>query len=194
MKTVKLIDVLFGGDHTPESLEQEPLRPAQALKTAFALLTRGNTAVASSLTECIADTRDYFSSRSEMLDRRGLQYSAEAEPWLWVIAAVEAAQSEGYLRDIAPDCSAEEFASAVKAVLDGAGIEFSPDKVAFDSHRNPAVWAEKFNEYAGQSGITLYFIDLYSEGPVMGAALIADYAEAAEAAAMAGVVVTSRPV
>ena len=38
-----------------------------------------------------------------------------------------------------------------------------------------------------------YFVDLYSKDLVMGAALIADYAEAAETAGFAGLKITSRP-
>ena len=63
----------------------------------------------------------------------------------------------------------------------------------FDPHKNLDAWARQFNEYAGQSGITLCFIDLYGDSRIMGVARMADYAEAAEIAGYAGVTVTSRP-
>ena len=190
---MRLTDFFFCGGNTDPLDTEEPPSPAEALIAAFAMLTGYDPAVADSVGECLADTKGYYASRGEILDRRGLQYSPEAEPWLCVIAAVEAALEEGFLREVKRNCSPIEFADAVKAALDGADVEFSLKNLRFDPQKSPAEWTELFNEYAGQSGVTLYYIDLYGDGLVMGAAWIADYAEAAEIAALAGIRITSRP-
>ena len=72
-------------------------------------------------------------------------------------------------------------------------IAFSGQFVALDELRNFSGWGARVGIYAGQSGITLCFVDLYGDDRVMGAARIADYAEAAEIAGYAGVKITSRP-
>ncbi len=190
---MKLIELLLSGGDLPETAAEEFMQPSEALKTSFGMLTCQNEAVAADIAGCLADTRDYFSSRGELLDRFGLKYSSEAEPWLCVIAAVGSAVTEGYMRLMDAGCSADEFTSALREVLRAAGMVFSFDRLCFDPKKDLASWAALFNEYAGQSGITLYFIDLYGEAAAMGASRIADYAEAAGIAALAGLKVTCRP-
>lgn len=190
---MKLTDLFHLHDAEPDVMQDEPMKPEEALQSAFALLTHGNEAVAAAIADCTSDTRDYFSARGEILERRGLQYSTEAEPWLRVIAAVESCLENGWLIEIHPGCSPAEFIGSLKKLLAAAGIVFSPDKLVFDAQKSLAAWTGQFNEYAGQSGITLYFVDLYGAGTVMGAAGIADYAEAAGIAGFAGVKITSRP-
>ncbi len=193
MNDVKLMD-LFRPERTDADDERdEPMNPADALVSAFARLTRGDAAVLSDISECLADTAGYFSSRKEMLDGRGLRYSAEAEPWLCVVAAVGSALKSGYLQELRTDCTADAFVSALTMALAAAKIEFSPHRLVFDPQKDIGAWAAQFNEYAGQSGITLYFVELYGESRVMGAARLVDYAEAAESAGFAGVKITSRP-
>ena len=190
---MKLIDLFLGGENQAKSFPDEPMNPADALKKSFGLLSGGNEKVTATIADCLSDTRKYYSSHSEWLEKHGLQYSAEAEPWLCVIAAVESCVANGLLHELKSDCTADEFITALKAALRSAGIVFSPANLTFDSQKSLAAWTRQFNEYAGQSGITLYFVDLYSEELVMGAALIADYAEAAETAGFAGLKITSRP-
>ena len=176
-----------------EDVQEEPVTPEAALRSAFGWLTHGDEAVAAAISECLTDTRGYYSAHGEILERRGLQYSPEAEPWLRVIAAVEACLANGFLTGLAPDCSSDELLDAVRKTLAASEIVFSPDKLVFDTKKSLAAWTGLFNEYAGQSGITLYFVDLYDGSAVMGAAGIADYAEAAETAGFAGVKITCRP-
>ncbi|MBQ9901093.1 MAG: hypothetical protein IJM51_01715 [Clostridia bacterium] len=177
----------------PEVIQEEPIAPEDALRTVFGLLTQGNEAVAGAVSDCIADTRGYFSAREDILEGRGLQYSPEAEPWLRVIAAAEACEERGFLVRLDAGCSPAAFTEAVRKVLKASGIVFSVDRLVFDKEKNLAAWTGLFNEYAGQSGITLYFVELYGEGAVMGVSEIADYAEAAETAGFAGLKITCRP-
>ncbi len=190
---IKLIDLFHIEMAGEPAAAQEPMKPDEALKAAFGILTRQDQSVASEIDECIADTNGFYASRQDILDRRNMKYSPEAEPWLCVIATVEAAAGRGFLRELNADCTAGEFAIALKAVLKAAEIDFSPDRLTFDTQKSLAAWTRQFNEYAGQSGITLYFVDLYSENKVMGAAGISDYAEAAEIAGFAGVRINCRP-
>lgn len=190
---MKLID-LFHIERTDEPVAaEEPPSAEEALAAAFALLTGNDPAVADRLNDCVTDTEKYYSGRSDILERRGLKYSDEARPWLCVIAAVEAAMEKGYLRELHVGCSADDFSKALNSLLDAAGIVFSTQKIRFDPRKGLEAWSGLFNEYAGQSGITLCFIDLYGDSRVMGVARIADYAEAAETAGYAGVTITSRP-
>ena len=190
---LKLIDMFRPEGAGEASAAEEPMKPADALKTTFRILTRGDARVAAAVEECLADTAGYYSTRKSILERRNMKYSQEAEPWLCVIAAIDAAAERGYLCELNADCTPEEYAASLKSVLQAAEIVFSPDRLTFDSQKNLAAWTRIFNEYAGQSGITLYFVDLYGESRVMGAARIADYAEAAEIAGFAGVKITCRP-
>ena len=172
---------------------EEPIQPSEALSEAFAILSRNDLTVAETLADCIANTKKYFAAHGEVLERRGLQYSEEACPWLRVIAAVQSAMDKGYLCELYADCSMEDFICAVKFLLDRAGIVFSTDQIRFDPQKNLAAWVRQFNGYAGQSGITLLFIDLYSDSRTMGVAYIADYVETVEMAGYAGVKITCRP-
>ena len=190
---MKLTELFHLNEAPPEVIQEQPVAPEQALNEAFALLTHGNGAVARAISDCVSDTGKYFSARGEILERHGLEYSTEAEPWLRVIAAVEACMAEGFLRELPHDCSPAAFSDAVRESLSASGITFSLDRLDFDAQKNLAAWTRLFNEYAGQSGITLYFVELYGEGAVMGAAGIADYAGAAEIAGFAGVKITCRP-
>ena len=193
---MKLID-LFHLEFAEESqTPEESITPADALLKAFGALTCGSQYVKDTVSDCLADTQEFYNSRKEwkeVLEKRGLNYSSEAEPWLCVIAAVESAIQKGYLQELRPHCSPDEFVLSLKKALAAAEIRFSPDRLTFDTQKSLAEWARQFNEYAGQSGITLYFIELYGESRVMGAARIADYAEAAEIAGFAGVKITCRP-
>lgn len=195
---MRLFDLFFSGNFSGNSessaAKESPLAPAQAAKTAFEKLTGGKGAIAEAVRSCASDTEAYFRTHPAILARRGMHYSPEAEPWLLVIAAVEAAEDNGFLRELDAGCPAEEFTAALQAVLAGRGIEFSLKNILFDSKMNLTAWVERFNEYAGQSGITLYFVDLYGSRAPMGASTIADYAEAAEIAGSAGIAITSRPV
>lgn len=190
---MKLAELFHPDRRKSAPLQEEPMTPEAALQSAFGLLTHGNEAVAAVISDCLDDTRGYYSGREDILERRGLRYSPETEPWLRVIAAVESCLANGFLTQLAPDGSPAAFAAEVRKVLAASGIAFSPDKLVFDPQKSLAVWTGQFNEYAGQSGITLYFVELYDGSNVMGAARIADYAEAAEMAGFAGVIVTSRP-
>lgn len=190
---MKLIE-LFNLERKEEPVpSEEPMPPAEALSAAFAILTRHDKTVSREIEACVADTEKYYSDRGEVLERRGLCYSKESSPWLCVIAAVEAAAKEGHLREVSADCSADVFSGALKGLLAASGMVFSIDKIKFDDQKNLNFWVRQFNEYAGQSGITLYFVDLYTDACAMGVARIADYAEAAEIAGYAGVKITCRP-
>lgn len=190
---MKLTELFHLEQQEKPAVPEEPMRPQEALSAAFGLLTRNDITVLKTLDECFADTQKFCLAHMDMLDRRGLQYSDEAAPWLRVIAAVGAALEQGYLRELHADCRPEEFTDALKALLVTEKIVFSTDRMRFDPHKNLDAWARQFNEYAGQSGITLCFIDLYGDSRIMGVARMADYAEAAEIAGYAGVTVTSRP-
>lgn len=172
---------------------EEPMSSTEALSTAFGILTRHDTVVADAIAECLTDTEAYCLTHNDILERRGLCYAEEAVPWLRVIAAVESAVKQGYLRELKGDCEPDSFAAEVRKSLVAAGIDYPVDGIRFDNAKSLAAWARQFNEYAGQSGITLCFVDLYGDDRVMGAARIADYAEAAEIAGYAGVKITSRP-
>lgn len=188
---------LFHLSETEPAVAPEEMPPEEALRSAFSLLTRGNEtgakAVADAISDCLEDTRRYYAAREEILEQRGLQYSTEAEPWLCVIAAAEACVAEGFLIELPSDCSSVDFVRAVKALLKASGIDFSTDRLNFDTQKNLAAWAGLFNEYAGQSGLTLFFVELYDDRAAMGVCPIADYAEAAETAGLAGVKITCRP-
>ena len=190
---MRLIDLFHIERDEITDLPDEPMNPADALREAFGILTRRDEAVMRDVSECLAGTELYFSSIGELLERRGLNYSADAEPWLCVVGAVESALRAGYLKELRPGCSPDEFAAALKEALAAVKIGFSPDKLLFVPQKGLEAWSSQFNEYAGQSGITLYFVEMYGESKVMGAARIEDYAEAAEAAGYAGVKITSRP-
>ena len=86
-------------------VQEEPMTHDAALQSAFGLLTQGNEAVSADISHCLADTRGYYASREEILERRGLQYTPETEPWLRVIAAAESCLANGFLTQLAPDCS-----------------------------------------------------------------------------------------
>lgn len=190
---IKLTE-LFSARRTEEMPESvETLDPEQALITSFGILTRGNGYVISNIAECLADTEKFYSAHEDILTRREMKYSPEVKPWLCVIAAVEASAEKGFMREIGVDCTADEFGDALKTVLEAAGIRFSDSVLVPDRQKSLTAWVRQFNQYAGQFGVTLYFVDLYGENLAMGAAGMSDYAEAAEIAGFAGVRVTCRP-
>lgn len=190
---MKLIDLFSLPNDKENAVPDEPIAPSDALMEVFDILTRGDKHVASAISACIADTEGYYASREEILDRHGLRYSPEAAPWLCVVAAVDAATQRGYLAELRPDCSPDDFIASLRGLLASADLTFSPDRLRLDPKKGLSGWIARFNEYAGQSGITLYGIEMYNGNPVIGAAGIADYAEAAETAGFAGVQITCRP-
>lgn len=180
-----------------EPIEQEePEHPrtfGEALGQAFDILCRGDQTVAQNIADCLADTKGYCAGREQALDARGLVYREEAEPWLQFIAAVSAAEQAGYLCEIDRRADEDTFRKALEKILKAAGIVFSLRNLPFERINNIPGRIAQFNEYAGQSGITIYCLDTESGCFVLGAARIADYAEAAQIAAEAGIRITSRP-
>lgn len=179
---MKLWDLLTGGSETPPVLPFD-----QALTEIFTLLCHGNRAVANEIADCLRDTQAYCQTHNALFDRRGLRYNPSAEPWLQWIAAADAALSAGYLTELAADSGEAAFRAAVSRVLQTNHISFSLERITFDSRQKIPGWAAHFNEYAGQSGITLYAIDTDSDSYVMGAAELADYAAAADMAERVGI-------
>lgn len=163
------------------------------LMGAIHLLCRGDSAVMNGLRSCLDDTAGYCRTHTDRLDKRGLQYVPEAEAWLQLVAAVELLLNGGYAVELAENADANAFGTALEAILDRNGTPFSLDRLTFDPQKNIPDWTVQFNEYAGQSGITLYAIDIDSGSFVLGAAHMADYALAADIASEAGIRIVSRP-
>ena len=187
---MKLFDLLTGSTASAPKIEW---RFSEALTEVFATLCHGDPSVTDEIAACLSDTKTYCETHKEAFDERGLTYNADAETWLQLIAAVDAAGNAGYLWELDWKEGSEKFRSALEAVLQASGLTFSTERLAFDGTKNIPDWAAQFNQYAGQSGITLYFIDIDSDSYVMGTALMADYASAAEIASSVGIHISSRP-
>ena len=179
---MKLWDLLTGGCEAPPVPSFE-----EALTEIFTLLCHGDRAVSGEISDCLRDTQAYCQTHIALFDRRGLQYNPSAEPWLQWIAAVDAALAAGCLTELDPSGGEAAFRAAVSRVLQVNHITFSLERLTFDSRQKIPGWAAHFNEYAGQSGITLYAIDIDSNSYVMGAAELADYAAAADMAERVGI-------
>ena len=185
---MRLIDLFTsgksGGTEPPKSF-------GEALTLSFDILCHGDREVAAEVAQCIADTKSYCEKNAGEFDKRGLVYNEDAEPWLQLIAAVNFALSKHYLFELDFKEGASEFRSALGNILKANGIDFSLERLTFDENKNIPGWVAQFNEYAGQSGITIYCIDIDSDSYVTGAAKIAEYACAAEIASSAGIKVSS---
>ncbi len=140
----------------------------------------------------IADTENYCEVHKETYDARGLHYNKDAERWLQLIAATEAAMQARYLRELDGKGDAAAFRSACFSLFSLKNLSFDPVN-QIDGKKDIPDWIARFNEYAGQSGITVYAVDIDSNSYVIGAAPIADYAQAAETAGEVGIRITSRP-
>lgn len=158
----------------------------------FEILSRNDEAVMGEVRECISDTPTYFAEHQGDFDERGMEYSFGGEKWIRVIAAVDAMEKFGYAAELDHKEDAEEFASALTGILSANYIEFSLKNINFDPQKNIPDWVAQFNEYAGQSGITVMFIDIDSDSYVLCAAQTADYAEAAEIASQIGLGISCR--
>ena len=190
---MRLID-LFHLDSVPAPEEPEsPKTFGEALLFSFSVLCHGDKAVEAKMTECLADTKAYCEAHEEAYDERDLKYNEEAAPWLQLIAAVDAAIEADYLCELDWKDDAEEFRSALEEIIRNNGIVFSLKNLSFVREKNIPDWVAQFNECAGQSGITVYGIDIDSDSYVLGAAHLADYAQAAETAGEVGIRITSRP-
>lgn len=187
---MKLFDLLTSGKSDDKS--EQPKSFGEALALSFAILCHDDKAVAAEIAACIADTKAYCEKQADAYDERGLEYDEEAVPWLQLIAAVNAAEEADYLCELDWKEEADEFRAALEEILAAHQIEFSLERLDFDENKNIPDWAEQFNQYAGQSGITVYYIDIDSDSYVIGAARIADYARAAEIASSVGIKISSR--
>ena len=190
---MRLIDLFHLDNDTGKEEPETPKTFGEALLFAFGMLCREDESVLTEIRRCLTDTKAYCEAHMEAFDERGLQYNEEAEPWLQLIAAVDAAIENRYLWELDWKADADKFRSATEALLQRSGIVFSLKQLSFDPSKNIPDWVAQFNEYAGQSGITVYGIDIDSDSYVIGAAHIADYAQAAETAGEVGIRVTSRP-
>lgn len=162
------------------------------LLSIFDILSRSDEAVTGEIRKCISDTPTYFAEHQEAFDKRGMEYSFGGEKWIKVIAAVEAMEHFGYAVELDSKADTEKFEAALADVLAANHIEFSLENINFNPEKSIPDWAAQFNEYAGQSGITVMFIDIASDCYVLCAAKIADYAEAAEIASQIGLGLSSR--
>lgn len=171
---------------------ESPKSFSETLTLSFDILCHGDKEVAAEVAQCIADTKCYCEERAQEFDDRGLVYNENAEPWLQLIAAVNSAESKNYLIELDYKEKASGFREAVENILSANCIQFSLERLTFDEGKNIPDWAAQFNQYAGQSGITIYYIDIDSDSYVIGAAEIADYARAAEIASGAGIKISSR--
>lgn len=162
------------------------------LTAAFKILSHGDEAVMSKINDCLSDTAVYYQSHQDDFEARGLNYAPDGEKWLQLIAAVDAMEHAGYLAELDWKEEACEFESALADLLAANDIEFSLDKINFSPEKDIPNRTAQFNEYAGQSGITIYYIDIDSDSYVLGAAEISDYAEAADIAAAEGINISCR--
>lgn len=158
----------------------------------FSRFSHNDKSVIDDVKSCINDTKGYYNAHIDEFDCRGTNYSDEGIKWIRLIAAVNSLEKAGYAIELDHNATVDEFSSALSALLIKNGITFSLKNISFDPQKNIPDWTAQFNEYAGQSGITLYFIDIDSDSYVMSAAMICDYAEAADAASMVGIVIKSR--
>lgn len=158
----------------------------------FDILSHNDKYVMGEVRACINDTHGYFEKHTSDFDSRNMEYSLEAEKWIKFIAAVDALECAGYAAELDYNKSAKEFSTALKDILKSNGIDFSLKNMNFDNKKSVPDLMAQFNEYAGQSGITVMLIDIYSSCYVICAAEIAAYAEAAEIASRIGVYISCR--
>lgn len=158
----------------------------------FEILSHNDNGVMDKIRACLSNTEGYFEEHAEDFDERGMEYSPEAEKWIKFIAAVDALECAGYAAELDYNEDSEEFASALEDILEANGIEFSLKNMKFSPEKGIPDMMAHFNEYAGQSGITVMLIDIDSDSYVLCAAEIADYAEAAETASRVGVYISCR--
>lgn len=158
----------------------------------FEILSRNDDAVMNEIRECISDTPTYFAEHQVAFDKRGMEYSFGGEKWIKVIAAVDAMKDFGYAAELDYKEDSERFEAALTDILAANHIKFSLKNINFDPKKSIPDRAAQFNEYAGQSGITVVFIDIDSDRCVLCAASIADYVEAAEISSQIGLGLSSR--
>lgn len=163
------------------------------LTAAFGILCHGDKKVMSEIKDCMSDTAAYYKLHQDEFEDRDLEYSPGSERWLQLIAAVNAMEDAGYATELDYKEDADEFAAALAAILGSNHIQFSLKNLKFDPEKSIPDWVAQFNEYAGQSGITIYSIDIDSDSYVLGTAKISDYAEAADIAGNAGIRISCRP-
>ena len=190
---MRLIDLFFSRDEETESAPAATYE--ETLLRVFAMLCGGDETVRQSIAACLADTAGYCAAHAPLFDARGLTYRPEGAPWLQWVAAAEAARQAGYLRELPPDADGAAFARTMKEALDARGLvcPLPPESMNFTRLPSVPTRIEAFNQYAGQAGVTLYTADIDSGCYLLGAARIADYALAADAAARFGLRITSRP-
>lgn len=187
---MRLFDLFTSGKS--DGVSEQPKSFGEALAISFAILCHDDEVVAKKIDDCIADTEAYCKREAEAFDERGLEYNEEAAPWLQLIAAVNAAEDAGYFYELDWKDGAEEFREVLKAVLAAHQIEFSLERLTFAANKTIPDWAAQFNQYAGQSGMTIYYIDIDSDSYVIGAANLFDYARAAEIGGSVGIKISSR--
>ncbi len=158
----------------------------------FEILSHNDESVTRKIRECLNNTEKYFNQHDEEFDDRGIEYSCEAEKWIKFIAAVDALESAGYASELDYKAYEDEFKAALEEILAANGMEFSLKNITFKAEQSIPQWMSQFNEYAGQSGITVMFIDIDSNCYVLCAAKIADYAAAAEIASRIGILIACR--
>ncbi|MDD6396170.1 MAG: hypothetical protein PUB37_08360 [Firmicutes bacterium] len=158
----------------------------------FDILSHKDKYVMGEIRACLNDTCGYFEKHISDFDSRDITYSTEAEKWIKFVAAVDALERAGYAAELDCNKGAYEFAEALKAVLKSNGTDFSLKNMKFDPKKSIPELMAQFNEYAGQSGLTIMLIDIYSDCYVICAAEIAAYAEAAEIASRIGVYISCR--
>lgn len=163
------------------------------LTAAFGILCYGDKKVMSEIKDCIGDTASYYKLHQGEFEDRDLEYSPGGERWLQLIAAVNAMEEAGYASELDYKEENNEFAASLSALLASNHIQFSLNNLNFAPEKSIPDWVAQFNEYAGQSGITVYSIDIDSDSYVLGAAKISDYAEAADIAGNGGVRISCRP-
>lgn len=163
----------------------------ETLSEVFVILSHGDPAVKEAITECLRDTEAYCRAHAEAFEARGLTYREDAVPWLQFIAAVNAMAEKGYVDELDAKDSSDAFRAAAQKVLTANHLTFSLERLVFDEAKAIPDWLAQGNEYAGQSGITWYVLDIDSDSYILGAAELADYACAAELAGRVGISVAA---
>lgn len=163
----------------------------ETLLEVFGILSHGDPAVKEAITECLRDTEAYCRAHTEAFEARGLTYREDAKTWLQFIAAVNAMAEKGYVDELDAKEGSDAFRSAAQKVLAANHLTFSLERLVFDEAKDIPDWLAHGNEYAGQSGITWYVLDIDSDSYILGAADIADYARAAELAGRVGISVAA---
>ena len=163
-----------------------------SLTAVFGVLCHSDDRVMREIRDCLLNTELYFAEHQEQFDKRDIVYSFGGEKWIQLISAVDAMEACGYAVELDSKATSKDFVAALDKILAVNNIEFSLKNLQFVHERTITDWTAQFNEYAGQSGITIYSIDIDSENFVLGAAQLADYAEAANIGAMSGITISCR--